>query len=104
MAIRSLRDLRVWNAGMDLVEHVHGISREFPREEIFGLTGQMCRAAISVPTNIAEGHTREHRKEYLQHVAVAQASTAELETTLEIGLRLGSSAFHLSKTRRARAP
>jgi four helix bundle protein len=74
---------------MDLVEHVYRVTREFPKHEIFGLTSQMRRAAVSVPANIAEGHTREHRKEYLHHVSVAQASLAELETHCEIAGRLG---------------
>ena len=89
MAIKSFRDLRVWNAAMDLVEHVYAVTGQFPREEIFGITSQTRRAAVSVPCNLAEGHTREHRREYLQHVSVGQASLAELETLMEIAARLG---------------
>jgi four helix bundle protein len=88
MAINSFRDLRVWQAGMDLVEQVYRITQTFPKQEIYGLTSQMQRAAVSVPSNIAEGHTREHSKEYLYHLSVAQASLAELETQLEIATRL----------------
>ena len=78
MAISSFRDLRVWNAAMDMGVQVYGLTRAFPREEVHGLTAQMRRAAISVPSNIAEGHTREHTKEYLHHLSMAQASLAEL--------------------------
>ena len=88
MAIKSYRDLRVWQAAMDLVERVYRLTEAYPRHEAYGLTGQTQRAAISVPSNLAEGHTREHRKEYLQHISVAQASLAELETCLEIARRL----------------
>lgn len=89
MATGSYRDLRVWSEAIELVEHVYRVTQEFPKHETFGLTGQMQRAAISVPANIAEGNTREHRKEYLHHVSLAQASLAELETHLEIAARLG---------------
>lgn len=88
MAINSFRDLRVWQAGMDLVEQVYRLTQMFPRQEIYGLTSQLQRAAVSVPSNIAEGHTREHTKEYLHHLSIAQASLAELETQLEIAGRL----------------
>ena len=89
MAINSFRDLRVWQAGMDLVEQVYLVTRAFPRHEAYGLASQMQRAAVSIPSNIAEGHTREHTKEYLHHLSMAQASLAELETQLEIATRLG---------------
>lgn len=88
MSINSFRDLRVWQASMDLVEQVYQQTQSFPRQEIYGLTSQIQRAAVSVPSNIAEGHTREHIKEYLHHLSMAQASLAELETQLEIATRL----------------
>lgn len=88
MAINSFRDLRVWQAGMDLVEKVYFLTQTFPKQEIYGLTSQMQRAAVSIPSNIAEGHTRDHSKEYLHHLSIAQASLAELETQLEIAARL----------------
>jgi four helix bundle protein len=56
--IKSFRDLRVWQAGMDLVGQVYLLTRTFPKHEVYGLAGQMQRAAISIPSNIAEGHTR----------------------------------------------
>ena len=89
MKITSFRDLRVWQLAMDLVELVYRLTRSSPRNEIYGLASQIQRAAVSVPSNIAEGHTREHTKEYLHHISMSQASLAELETQLEIAIRLG---------------
>jgi four helix bundle protein len=89
MEIKDFRDLRVWQAGMDLVETVYRLTQSFPQQEVYGLTNQMRRAAVSVPSNIAEGHAREHTKEYLHFLAIAQASLAELATQLEISARLG---------------
>jgi four helix bundle protein len=89
MGIKSFRDLRVWRNAMDLVEAVYRLTRVFPKHEVYGLAGQMQRAAVSVPSNIAEDHTREHRKEFLHHLSMAQASLAELQTHLEIAARLG---------------
>ena len=88
MQIRSFRDLRVWQAGIELVESVYAITSKSPRNELYGLCSQMQRAAVSVPSNIAEGDARESTKEYLQHLSIAQASLAELETQLEIARRL----------------
>jgi four helix bundle protein len=88
MVIKSFRDLRVWQAAMDLVEQIYGLTKSFPKSELYGLTSQIQRSAVSVPSNIAEGHTREHTKEYLHHLSMAQASLAELETQLEISARL----------------
>jgi four helix bundle protein len=88
MAVNSFRDLRVWQGGMDVVEDIYHLTASFPKHEIFGLASQMRRAAVSVPSNIAEGHTREHTKEYLHHLSMAHASLAELETQLEIARRL----------------
>ena len=89
MKITSYRDLRVWQASMSLVEEIYRLTREFPLSELYGLTSQMQRAAVSVPSNIAEGHTRSYTREYLHHVAIAHGSLAELETQIEIALRLG---------------
>ena len=63
--ITSFRDLRVWQVGMKLVEQVYALTQAFPKHEMYGLASQMQRAAVSIPSNIAEGHTREHLKEYL---------------------------------------
>jgi four helix bundle protein len=88
MQIKSFRDLRVWQAGIDLVRDVYEVTSTFPRSEVYGLASQMQRAAVSVPSNIAEGHARESTKEYLKHLSIAQASLAELETQLEIARQL----------------
>jgi four helix bundle protein len=88
MQIKSFRDLRVWQLAMELVELVYRVTREFPKYEIYGLTSQIQRAAVSIPSNLAEGHAREHTKEFLNHLSIAQGSLAELETQLEIAVRL----------------
>jgi four helix bundle protein len=85
----GFRDLRVWQSAMSLVEQVYLTTRTFPRHETCGLASQMQRAGVSVPSNIAEGHMPAHLAEYLQHIAIAQGSLAELETQIEIGNRLG---------------
>jgi four helix bundle protein len=74
---------------MDLVEGVYRLTADFPAREVYTLASQMRRAAISIPSNIAEGHTRENTKEYLYHISVAQGSLAELQTQIEIAARLG---------------
>lgn len=86
--IRSFRDLRVRQSAMDLVEQVYHLTRRFPKHEMYGLASQMQRAAVSVPSNIAEGHTRSHSREYLHHLSIARGSLAELQTQLEIARRL----------------
>ena len=86
--IRSYKDLVVWQKGIDLVEEVYRLTAQFPNHERYGLAGQIQRAAVSVPSNIAEGHERRHLNEYLQHLSIAQASLAEVETQLEIARRL----------------
>ena len=87
--IRDFRDLRVWRSAKDLVVAVYRLTQPFPKHEIYGLTSQMQRAAVSVPSNIAEGHAREHLKEYLNQVSIARGSLAELQTQIEIAARLG---------------
>lgn len=86
--VKSFRDLRVWQAAMDLVEQIYRLTQSFPKHETYGLASQMQRAAVSIPSNIAEGQTRGYTKEYLHHLAIARASLAELQTQLEIALRL----------------
>jgi len=85
---RPHKRLVVWQVAVDLVVHVHETTRQFPAVERFGLVAQMNRAALSVPSNIAEGAARKSRKEYLQFLYVARASASELDTQLEIALRL----------------
>jgi four helix bundle protein len=87
-SVSSFRDLRVWQASMDLVEDVYRVTQIFPHRETYGLAQQMQRAAVPVPSNIAEGQARDHLREYLHHLSMAQGSLAELETQLEIACRL----------------
>src|SRR6266511_4915364 len=72
--VRSHRDLVVWQRAIDLVECAYRISRRFPADERFGLTSQLRRAAVSVPSNIAEGHGRTPLAEYLHHLSIAKGS------------------------------
>lgn len=89
MGISTHRDLIAWQKSMQLVEQVYKLSRPFPKEEIYGLTSQLRRAAVSVPANIAEGHGRATRKDYASFVAIAKGSLLETGTLLEIAQRLG---------------
>jgi four helix bundle protein len=86
---RNHRSLKAWQLAIDLVEHVYEVTRAFPREEIFGLTAQMRRAAVSVPANIAEGSARAGTRELVRFVGIAAASLSELDTHIEIAQRLG---------------
>ena len=88
MAIQGFRELRVWQSGMELVVAVFELTRTLPKSEIYGLSSQLQRAAVSVPANIAEGHARNHLKEYLQFLSIARASLAEVATYLELIERL----------------
>ena len=89
MNIRKYSDLVVWNEGMNLAEEVYRITESFPNHEKYGLSIQMRRAAISIPSNIAEGVCRFHTREYRRFVTIALGSLAELETQLEMARRLG---------------
>lgn len=89
MALKTYRDLEVWQKAVDLVEAVYLLAKSFPAEERFGLTSQLQRAVISVPANIAEGYGRIHRGNYLHHLSVARGSLMEVETHLTIAVRLG---------------
>ncbi len=71
MAINSYRDLLVWQKAMDLVVECYKVTREFPKDELYGLTSQLRRAAVSVPANIAEGHSRPNTREFLQFLGIA---------------------------------
>ncbi len=74
---------------MELVQAVYSLTATFPAHEQRGLAGQMQRAAVSIPSNIAEGHTLEHTREFLRHISIAQGSLAELQTQAQIASRLG---------------
>ena len=88
MTIESYRDLRVWQRAVDLAEQVYRVTGEFPREEQFGLTIQVRRAVVSVSSNIAEGHGRKHRADFLRFLSISRGSLMEVETQLEIARRL----------------
>ena len=85
--INSYRDLKVWQKAMDIVDLCYDLTDCFPRKEMFGLSAQIQRAAVSVPANIAEGHGREHLGDYLRHLSFAKGSLVELETLLIIAAR-----------------
>jgi four helix bundle protein len=89
MGIQSYRELEVWRLGMDLAEECYRVTKGFPKEELFGMTSQIRRAAASIPANIAEGQGREHTKEFLHHLSVARGSLMELETHLMLSQRVG---------------
>ena len=88
-SIQSYRDLRVWQEAMQLAEDCYRLSAPFPRREVFGLSSQLRRAAVSVPANIAEGYGRDSKGAYVQFLKVAQGSLKELETHLLLAQRLG---------------
>jgi len=87
--MKGHRDLVVWQKAMKLVTEIYRVTRGFPRDEQYGLTSQLPRAAISVPSNLAEGHGRNSRKEFHHFVGQARGSLTELETQLEIARNLG---------------
>jgi len=86
--IRGYRDLIVWQDSMDLVVTVYRITATFPKEERYSLVNQLRRAAVSVPSNIAEGHGRSRTGDYLHHLSVAVGSLSEVETQVQISRRL----------------
>lgn len=85
----SVRELIVWQRGIQLSLAVYKLTAKFPKEELYGLTSQMRRAAVSIPSNIAEGYGRGARGEYKQFLGIARGSTLELETQLVIANELG---------------
>src|SRR5713101_9488402 len=85
---RSYRDLVVWQKSMQLVTDIYKTTRAFPREEIYGLTSQIRRAAVSIPSNIAEGQGRRTTLDFLRHLSIAYGSLREVETQILIARRL----------------
>jgi four helix bundle protein len=87
--IKSYRDLRVWQDAMTLAEECYRLTRTFPKDEMFGLSSQVRRAAASIPANVAEGHGRENTQSFVQYLRIAQGSLKELETHLLLAGRVG---------------
>lgn len=80
--VRSYRDLTVWKKSFDLSKQVYDITKALPKDELFGITSQIRRCAVSIPSNIAEGNQRNNTKEFIQFLGIARGSVAELETQL----------------------
>ncbi|WEX07559.1 four helix bundle protein [Chelativorans sp. AA-79] len=88
MPINSYQDLRVWQLAMDLAFDCYKVTRAFPRDELYGMTSQIRRAASSIAANIAEGHGRENTGSFIQFLRIAQGSLKELETYVVLATRL----------------
>ena len=86
--IKNFQDLRIWQKGIEVVRDIYILTKKFPKEELYGLTSQMRRSAVSIPSNIAEGFRRYHNKEYKQFLYIAMGSCAELETQIIITYEL----------------
>ena len=82
------KDLDIWKIGIDLVEAIYEATKNFPKEEMYGLASQMRRAAVSIPSNIAEGAARNSKKEFIQYLYIALGSLSELETQIIISAKL----------------
>jgi four helix bundle protein len=88
MPLKSYGELIAWQKAMDLVKSVYEAVRTFPKEEIYGLTSQLKRAVVSIPSNIAEGQGRKSAREFLHHLSIAYGSLMEVETQILIAVRL----------------
>ncbi len=88
-AVRRYADLIAWQKAMNLVEEVYRLTKGFPKEELYGLSSQLRRSAVSIPSNIAEGHCRNGRREFIHHLSIALGSLGEVETQVLIAQRLG---------------
>ena len=86
--IKSYKDLIVWQKSLDLVESIYRITEDFPPKENFGIISQMRRASVSIPSNIAEGYGRQSKGSYAQFLSIARGSLFEIETQIELCVRL----------------
>ncbi len=86
--MKTFRDLIVWQKAMGLVTLIYQLSKSFPKDELYGLTSQMRRTAVSIPANIAEGYGRRSTQDYLRFLHIAMSSNYELQTLLEIAYNL----------------
>ncbi len=82
--IRNFRDLEIWKLGKEIVIDIYHLIKDFPKEEVYGLSAQIKRASVSIPSNIAEGFNRFHNREYRQFLYIALGSCAEVETQIDI--------------------
>ena len=89
MGVKRYTDLVAWQKAMDLVEEIYLVTKSFPKEEVYGLSSQLRRSVVSVPSNIAEGHCRNGRREFVHHLSIALGSLGEAETQVRIAERLG---------------
>jgi four helix bundle protein len=96
-SFKSYRDLEVWQKSMGLAKEVYQVTSSFPADEKFGLTNQMRRAAVSIPSNLAEGHARSGTQEFKHFISIAIGSVAELETQILLSAELG----YLNKNRKS---
>ena len=87
--MNNYKNLKVWQKSMDLVEMIYNITKSFPREEIYGITSQIQRSAVSIPSNIAEGAGRNSEKQFCYFLSIANGSAYELNTQLLLAIRLG---------------
>ena len=87
-SIKRFKDLRIWQKGIEIVSDIYILTKKFPKEELYSLTSQIRRSAISIPSNIAEGFRRYHNKEYKQFLYISLGSCAELETQIAIAKNL----------------
>jgi len=88
MGLKTHKDLDVYQKSMELVTDIYSLTKSFPKEEVYGLTSQIRRSSISVPSNIAEGAARKSKTEFIQFLYIALGSLSELETQLDISNRL----------------
>ena len=86
---RAHEDLRVYEAGMELVKEIYEITKGFPKEELYGITGQVRRAAVSVVANIAEGAARGSRKEFIHFLNISRGSLSEVEALIDVSHMIG---------------
>ncbi len=89
MQLNSYRELKVWQFGMQLAKDVYLLTQRFPKQEVYGLTSQLQRAAVSIAANLAEGHAKDSTRDFLRHISIAQGSLAETETHLLLAESLG---------------
>jgi len=88
MKVKNFRELIAWQKALDLVEETYQTSKSFPKDELYGLTSQIRRAVVSIPSNIAEGQGRDSTREFLHHLSIAYGSLCEVQTQIFIAQRL----------------